>query len=108
MINNAYSLFDTKSLLFSPPFYQPVDGAAVRLLADLVNDPNTTVGRHPADFVLYQLGTFDDQKGTLSPLEIKRHVIDAVALVTVSRQLSLEQMPGYLPEQSKTNGQVTK
>ena len=51
---NAYSIFDTKALQYHLPFFQPQDGAAVRMLMDLVNDPNTTVGRHPADFVLYQ------------------------------------------------------
>ena len=83
MILRAYSIFDTKALQYHPPFFQATDGAAVRLLQDLVSDLNTTVGRHPNDFVLYCIGTYDDSEGLLSPALPRLHVMDAVALVKV-------------------------
>lgn len=87
MISLAYSVFDTKSLQYHLPFFQPTDGAAVRLLSDIVNDPNTSVGRHPADFILYCIGHYDDGLGGLMPVSPLRHVIDAVALVKVQQPL---------------------
>lgn len=86
MIINAYSIYDRKTLAYFPPFYAPTHGGAVRSLADLVQDMNTSVGRHPNDYVLYCVGIFDDSKGALlaqSPIE---HVIDASALVRAMQQ----------------------
>lgn len=65
MIQKAFSLYDSKAQFFSAPFFQHHAGQAIRSVADLAADLNTTVGRHPADFQLYQVGTFDDQTGHL-------------------------------------------
>lgn len=81
MILNAYTIYDTKGLIFAPPFFSVNHGTARRMLRDLANDPNTQIGRHPSDFVLYNLGTYDDQKGMFALLDIREHVADAAALV---------------------------
>lgn len=81
MILNAYTLFDNKALVYSPPFFVNTDGAAVRMVGDLVTDPNTSVGRHPGDFSLFCVGTFSDANASIEPTLPIRHVIDAVALV---------------------------
>lgn len=81
MLTNAYSLFDTKSLVYYTPWFAPTQGAAVRILSDLVNDPQTSVGRHPSDYVLYRIGTYDDAKGAFAPISPLEHVMDAIALV---------------------------
>lgn len=78
---HAYSLYDVKSLTYSPPFFAVSDGVAVRMLADLVSDLNTSVGRHPKDYTLYRVGEFDDANGELLPTVPRDHVTDAVALV---------------------------
>lgn len=83
---NAYTLFDSKALTYHPPFFTHTDGAAVRMVGDLVADPNTSVGRHPADYVLYFVGTYDDSNGQLWPEQPLRHVMDAVALVKIQSQ----------------------
>lgn len=83
MVLFAYSIYDRKSLTYHTPFFQHADGAAVRMLSDLVADPNTSVGRHPGDYVLYRVGTYDDQKGELQGFAPLIHVIDASALVKV-------------------------
>lgn len=80
---NAYTLFDTKSLQYHSPFFTHTDGAAVRMLQDLVGDTNTNVGRHPADYVLYCCGTYEDSNAQLYPEQPLRHVMDAIALVTL-------------------------
>lgn len=81
MMLNAYSIFDNKALQYHPPFFASTDGAAVRSLRDLANDRNTTVGRHPSDYVLYRVGTYDDANGRLEAFSPLHHVMDAVALV---------------------------
>lgn len=81
MILRAYSIYDLKALQYHPPFFASTNGAAVRSLADLASDTNTTIGRHPADYMLFCVGQYDDQKGQLIPCVPLEHVVDAISLV---------------------------
>lgn len=67
MILKSFALFDLKSGAFSTPFFFPATGLAVRAIQDLANDRTTTVGRHPEDFALYELGSFNDGSGQFDP-----------------------------------------
>lgn len=64
MISLAFSLFDSKTGFFHVPFFMPHAGHAIRAVMDLGQDLSTSVGRHPADYILYAVGSFDDQTGT--------------------------------------------
>jgi hypothetical protein len=81
MILNAYTLFDSKSLVFNQPFFAHNHAVAIRMVGDIAQDANTSVGRHPSDYIVYKVGTYDDQTGFFSPLEIREHVIDVISLV---------------------------
>lgn len=73
MMLRAFSLLDSKVGTFSSPFYATHVGHAVRMCTDLANDRNTTVGRYPSDFMLFEIGTFDDQTGALSSINPISH-----------------------------------
>lgn len=81
---NAYSIYDNKALQYYPPFFASTDGAAVRNFADLANDAQTNVGRHPSDYVLYCVGIYDDGNGQLLPEQPLRHVCDATSLLKLA------------------------
>ena len=83
----AFTIFDNKALQYHPPFFASTDAAAVRSLRGLVEDPNTTIGRHPSDYVLYGAGTYDDSNGQMWPEQPLRHIMDAVALVKIQPDL---------------------
>lgn len=85
----AYSIYDRKALLYTAPFYQVNDSAAIRALVDAVSDPSSAYGRHPEDYVLYYVGWFDDNSG-LFTTEALVHVIDANACVQLQRHASQE------------------
>lgn len=68
MILKAFSLLDLKTGHFNVPFFMPHTQLAIRAVVDLAADANTTVGRHPSDFALCEVGTFDDQTGSFSVL----------------------------------------
>lgn len=87
MLLNAYSIYDRKGLNYHAPFFAATDGLAVRNFSDLANDTNTTIGRHPADYVLYCVGTFSDANGSMEPCVPLRHVMDADALLQVQPTL---------------------
>jgi len=81
MILHAYSIYDNKALVYAVPFFAINDGHAIRSFTDLANDPNTTIGRHPGDFSLYEVGLFDDQHATLVATTPARHVVDALGVL---------------------------
>lgn len=53
-----------------------------RMFADMIlQGPDTVVRQHPEDFELDELGTFDEENGTLFGYEFPRQVITAAAVV---------------------------
>lgn len=81
MILNVYTLHDSKTLVYNSPFFAMNHGVARRMVSDVAADLNTSIGRHPMDYTLYCVGTYDDQTGFLTPKEIREHVVDVIALV---------------------------
>lgn len=63
----AYSLRDMKADNFHAPFFVPSQVHATRLLAQLVRDPNSEVGKYTADFMLYEIGSLETSTGELLP-----------------------------------------
>lgn len=85
MMQNAYSLFDKKVEAYGNPFFMPNDAAAVRSVGDAAADRSTTLARHPADFSLYSIGSFDDSTGRLEPHE-PRPIVEVLALIDTPKQ----------------------
>lgn len=63
----VFSFLDIKTGIFTTPFFMAHRGQAIRATMDLVQDTTTTIGRHPADYQLCEIGQFDDQSGQLQP-----------------------------------------
>jgi len=63
---NIYSIRDRAADVFAQPFFLPSHGVANRVFADEINrvDANNNLNKHPEDFDLYFLGTFDDNEGS--------------------------------------------
>nr|UXQ87985.1 MAG: nonstructural protein [Microvirus sp.] len=78
MIKSIYSVYDEKTLAWLNPFNLVNDGEAIRGFSDAVNDPSSMFNKHPNDFHLYKLGTFDDSKGQIHQDGINKHVISAM------------------------------
>lgn len=82
----AYTIHDCVALQYHSPWFAVTDGAATRMLADLVNDTQTRIGAHPRDYRLYRCGIWDDQKGCFTPEFPLVHVVDAVSLLSIQKQ----------------------
>lgn len=61
----VFSVYDTKAMCYGVPFFMGSVGAAVRAFGDLAADAQSTVSKHPSDYILFQIGEFEDGKGTL-------------------------------------------
>lgn len=71
------SVFDTASQAFMRPMFVPHVGQASRSFADEVNRPaqDNVMFNHPEDFILFQLGTFDEESGAFEcgpPIQVVR------------------------------------
>lgn len=67
----VFSVFDSKTAAFSQPYLFQTKGQALRSFSDSVQDPNSSFHKHPGDYTFFQLGEWDDEDGTLTPLESK-------------------------------------
>jgi hypothetical protein len=66
------ALFDSAARVYGTPFFVQHAAQAIRSLKDEVNakDSQSDVNRHSSDFVLYELGMFDDDTGALIKHEL--------------------------------------
>lgn len=62
----AFVVRDEKADAFAHPFFSSANGLAVRQFGDWCQDTNTPLGRHPEDFRLYRVGSWDDELGKFS------------------------------------------
>lgn len=60
MINKMFVVFDCKAEAYLQPFFMQASGQAIRAWIDLVNDKTTQFSKHPEDYTLFELGTYDD------------------------------------------------
>lgn len=78
-ILQCLAIRDVKVEAFNRPFFTPTVGAGLRAFSDEVQrvDGNNEMNRHPADFALYNLGSYDDSTGSLSPLPQPQLIAEA-------------------------------
>lgn len=62
---NVYTIRDAKVGAYAQPYFSPTHGSAIRAFADHVNETGTAANKHPEDFSLYVISTYDDQAGTI-------------------------------------------
>lgn len=55
-----FTVYDSKSEAYLQPFFMQSKGAAVRAFSDLANDKAHTFGKHPEDYVLFEIGSYDE------------------------------------------------
>lgn len=70
MVLKCFAIYDIKAEVFNTPWFMGTNGEAVRAFKDLVNDSNTTPGRHPEDYRLMCLGEFDNKTGSFTSNEV--------------------------------------
>lgn len=61
METKIFAIYDTKAKAYLPPWYMPEIGQALRVFSDAINDKTTEFNKHPEDYTLFHLGSFDNQ-----------------------------------------------
>lgn len=73
----AYTIYDEKAETFGHPFFVSIQGIAERHLSDWAQNPDSMIGRHPEDFTLYQIGTWNDSEAKLESLGTPKFIAKA-------------------------------
>lgn len=63
MTYRVFCVYDSKIEAFMTPFIMQTKGQAMRSFGDTVNDSSTQFWKHPEDFTLFEIGTYDDREG---------------------------------------------
>lgn len=74
------SVYDSAAQAFNRPLFVPHANLARRSFQDEINrggDQNNQMNTHPEDFILYELGTFDDETARFDLLPEPRIVARA-------------------------------
>lgn len=63
----AFSVFDSKAMTFGQPMFVSNTAVMFRMMKDEVarEGPDNMLNRHPEDFGVYAVGSFDDETGVL-------------------------------------------
>lgn len=77
------SVYDVAVSAYLPPFTCRAKGEGIRMFSDVLLNRENPVGRHPRDYVLYQIGVFDDASGMLESLMNPEKVISGTELIAV-------------------------
>nr|QJB19083.1 MAG: nonstructural protein [Microvirus sp.] len=77
----ALSVFDKKAEFFGPPMFARNVNEGRRSFLDACNDAQSYLSKHPDDYVLYAVGTFDESTGLLSASSPAFHVADGSILI---------------------------
>lgn len=105
MILKVFTVYDSKVEAYLSPFYMPTVASAIRAWETTVNDPSTQFSRHPADYTLFEIGTFDDATAMFEMHPAKRPLQTALeAKRPPTDQMSLLPTGSAWPTISKASG----
>lgn len=65
----VFAIYDTKVGAYMQPFHMQTAGQALRAWEDSCQDQSTQFAKHPSDFQLFEIGTYDESTGTYENLE---------------------------------------
>lgn len=66
-----FTIYDEKAQVFIAPFFVPTIGLATRAFSDCVNSPDHQFAKHPQDYSLFQIASFDDGDASISTFDKK-------------------------------------
>jgi hypothetical protein len=82
MLQKLFSIYDSKAESFSNPVYLNSTGLAVRTFSDSVQDPESPFHQHPADYTLFELGTYEDTNAKFDLLPTPKSLFVAIEFIT--------------------------
>lgn len=85
MVQKLYSVYDSKASYFLTPWPCRNDGMARREFAGVCSNPDSPMGKFPADFVLFQVGEYDDHDAKLTSAVPPVRLCDGVEVLQIAK-----------------------
>ena len=76
-----YTILDSKEEIYHQPHFLLNEQVALRQFGDMANDDTTKISKHPEDYTLWHLGSYEDSSATLTPLKTKKCLAHANELM---------------------------
>ncbi len=89
-----FSVFDTAVGAYTRPFAAQSAGAAIRAFEDDCVNADSPVAKHPEDYALFLLGSFDDNNGLLVAESPPLCLVNAIECVAKSREVDALKIAG--------------
>ena len=67
MTEGIFTIYDAMAEVFLTPWFARNDATARRSFSVAVNDTQHDFGKFPTDFVLYRIGSFNAEDGSVTP-----------------------------------------
>jgi len=77
-----FTVYDSKAEAYMQPFFAKSTGEALRSFSDTCQDKNHIFAKHPEDFTLFELGTWDEQTSDFVIYESKKSLGIALEYAT--------------------------
>ena len=85
MTQELYAIHDNKASFFMTPWPCRNVGIARREFASACANPETAIGKFPADFVLYHVGEYDDHDASVKSLTPPVRICDGVEILQMAK-----------------------
>lgn len=66
MTLKLFSLYDSAVEAYNTPMFLRSRGEAIRSLQAAVNEPGNNISKWPAQFTLFEIGSYDDSSGRIT------------------------------------------
>lgn len=83
-----YSVYDSKIKAYGQIFLQMSEGEALRSFTDIVNDPQSIFNKHPEDYTLFEIGTWDYTEGKINCHNTPKSIIKASTVLKPLAQMN--------------------
>ncbi len=77
---NVYTVKDLVAKTYIPPFTMKTDRDAIEGFRLVTNDEGTPYNKHPEDYVLFKIATYDERTGKVTSMEENEQLIVAKEL----------------------------
>ena len=74
MQQQMYSIYDSVQEIYHQPHFMINEAAALRQFADMANDEQSNVNKHPTDYSLWHVGSYEDTTATIELLDTPKRL----------------------------------
>lgn len=61
MLMSVFAIYDAGIMTWKPPMFCRAKGEILRWWIEMVNNGQTDLSKHPQDYTLFDIGTWDDE-----------------------------------------------